>query len=65
MKPETAKALIELCRAAEKQITGKEPTGPIVVTLCGRHADRVERAVEATEHQRSSATNESSSLIAK
>lgn len=32
MKPETAKALIEMVRAAAKQFAGYD--GPIVITLC-------------------------------
>lgn len=34
MKAETAAALIELVRAATKQLTGKDPLGPVTVTLC-------------------------------
>ena len=34
MKAETAAALIELVRAATKHVTGKEPEGPITVTIC-------------------------------
>lgn len=34
MKPETAAALIELIKCAAKQVTGKDPEGPITVTIC-------------------------------
>ena len=34
MKQETAAALIEMMKLAIKHTTGKEPDGPIVVTVC-------------------------------
>lgn len=42
MKPETAKALMEMVRVAAKQFAGYD--GPVTVTVCGVQADRIEQA---------------------
>ena len=34
MTASTAAALIELLRAATKHVTGRDPEGPITVTIC-------------------------------
>lgn len=50
MKPETAKALMEMVRVAAKQFAGYD--GPVTVTLCGVQADRIEQAYKEAQLQR-------------